>query len=46
MVELVHNGRVIGVYTSELQATKVAHSRDYGTFQIFPLGKLIESDYE
>jgi hypothetical protein len=45
MVELVHNGQLIGVYTSELEATKVAHSRDYGTFQIFPLGTLIESDY-
>jgi len=46
MVELVYNGNVIGVYTSETQATKIAHSRGYGTFSIFPLGTLIESDYE
>lgn len=46
MYELVYNGEIIGVFTSELAAKQYCLTMDIKTYQIFPLGTLLATDNE
>jgi hypothetical protein len=46
MYELMTNGEIIGVFTSELAAQQYALTMKIKSYQIFPLGNYLATDYE
>jgi len=44
--ELLYDGAIVGVFSSEEAARKFARSNDYGTFSILPIGTFLHTDID